>query len=80
MVTAVTHATRDVPDLDVAVAFYRDLIGFQVVNDDPMNVGPGRTACWLSLSLPDQPNFEPVRQDSSQCVDGEAVPGMAAQP
>lgn len=66
MITAVTHGSRDVPNLDAAVAFYRDLLGFQVVNDDPMNIGLGRTACWLSVSLRGQPNPELVLQDPSQ--------------
>lgn len=49
-----------------------------------MNIGLGRTAYWLSVSLPSQPNFELVLQDPSQWMDSEAlaqaVPGMAAQP
>ncbi|WP_424950687.1 VOC family protein [Deinococcus sp.] len=83
MITAVTHATRYVPDLDEAVTFYQQL-GFQVVTDNPMEIGPGRTARWLSMSLPSQPGFELVLQDPAQWMDGEALArveaGMGSQP
>ncbi|MGY2894300.1 VOC family protein [Deinococcus sp. UYEF24] len=85
MITAVTHATRYVPDLDAAVAFYRDLLGFQVVSDIPMNMGPGVSARWLTMSLPGQPDFEVVLQDPRQWMQqgdalAQAQAGMASQP
>ncbi|WP_407569597.1 VOC family protein [Deinococcus altitudinis] len=73
MITAVTHTTRYVPDLDAAIAFYRDLLGFQVVSDNPMDMGPGRTARWLTVGLPAQPGFEVVLQDPAQWLHGEAL-------
>ncbi len=56
MITAVTHVTRYVRNEDEALAYYRDVLGFELHTDNSM--GPGRR--WLTICLPNQKNFELV--------------------
>jgi predicted enzyme related to lactoylglutathione lyase len=56
MITAVTHVTRYVRDEEEALAFYRDVLGFELNTDNSM--GPGKR--WLTVSAPGQKNLEIV--------------------
>lgn len=56
MITAVTHVTRYVQDEEEALAFYRDVLGFELHTDNSM--GPGKR--WLTVNAPGQKNFEIV--------------------
>ena len=56
MITGVTHVTRYVRDEEEALAFYRDVLGFELHTDNSM--GPGKR--WLTISAPNQKNFEIV--------------------
>jgi predicted enzyme related to lactoylglutathione lyase len=61
MITAVTHITRYVRNEDEALAYYRDVLGFEVHTDTAM--GPGMR--WLTICLPNQKNFEIVLYNPS---------------
>jgi catechol 2,3-dioxygenase-like lactoylglutathione lyase family enzyme len=56
MITAVTHVTRYVRNEDEALAFYRDVLGFELNTDNSM--GPGKR--WLTVNAPGQKHFEIV--------------------
>jgi catechol 2,3-dioxygenase-like lactoylglutathione lyase family enzyme len=50
-----SHSTIYVTDQDEALAFYRDVLGFEVNTDMPMNDSGLR---WLTLSPKGQPDLE----------------------
>jgi len=56
MITAVTHLTRYVRNEDEALAFYRDVLGFEVHTDNEMKPGTR----WLTVCLPQQKDFQVV--------------------
>ncbi len=56
MITAVTHVTRYVRDEEEALAFYTDVLGFELNTDNSM--GPGKR--WLTVNAPGQKNLELV--------------------
>lgn len=49
MINGITHFTRYVPDVEQALAFYRDVLGLQIRSDS--EVGPGMR--WLTVGTPD---------------------------
>ena len=55
MITRLSHATIWVLDQDEALAFYRDILGFEVRTDQTMD-----TFRWLSVGPADQPDLEIV--------------------
>jgi catechol 2,3-dioxygenase-like lactoylglutathione lyase family enzyme len=69
----VTHTTVYVNDQDAALAFYRDKLGFKVHTDADME-----GMRWLTLSLPEQPDFELVLMKpstpESQALVGKQTP------
>lgn len=55
MITKFTHATIWVKDQDEALKFYRDKLGFKVVNDDSTSMPNYR---WLTVAPQQQTGFE----------------------
>ena len=55
MITRLSHATIWVLDQDEALAFYRDILGFEVRTDQTMD-----TFRWLSVGPANQPDLEIV--------------------
>jgi catechol 2,3-dioxygenase-like lactoylglutathione lyase family enzyme len=56
MIRKMSHATIFVSNQEDALSFYRDKLGFKVHTD--AMVGPDFR--WLTLNVPDQPDFEIV--------------------
>ena len=56
MISRMSHATIYVIDQDQAIEFYRDKLGFKVINDVSMDGG----FRWVTVSPPDQSDFEIV--------------------
>lgn len=54
MITKMTHVCIYVLNQDSAYDFYTKKLGFRVVTDAPM----GKDARWLTVSPPEQPDFE----------------------
>ena len=69
MITKVTHASRNFTDVDAALKFYTELLGFQKKMDNEM--GPGQR--WLTVSPADQPDFEVVLMDLQGWVPAEQI-------
>lgn len=55
MSITVSHVFITVHDQDVALAFYRDVLGLEVRTDAPFE-----TFRWLTLGSPEQPDVEVV--------------------
>lgn len=58
MIQRVTHTSIYVNDIDEALAFYVNVLGFEKKSDAPMEGGNR----WVSIGLSDQPDFEVVLQ------------------
>ena len=56
MIRKMSHATIFVANQEEALSFYRDKLGFQVHTDAMV----GDDFRWLTLNVPDQPDFEIV--------------------
>jgi predicted enzyme related to lactoylglutathione lyase len=56
MISRMSHATIYVTDQDQAIEFYRDKLGFKVINDVSMDGG----FRWVTVAPKDQSNFEIV--------------------
>ena len=56
MIRKMSHATIFVANQEEALSFYRDKLGFQVHTDAMV----GEDFRWLTLNVPDQPDFEIV--------------------
>jgi predicted enzyme related to lactoylglutathione lyase len=56
MISRMSHATVYVTDQDQAIEFYRDKLGFKVINDVSMDGG----FRWVTVAPKDQSNFEIV--------------------
>lgn len=54
MISKMSHATIYVTDQDEAIAFYRDKLGFKVINDVAMDGG----FRWVTVAPKDQGGFE----------------------
>jgi predicted enzyme related to lactoylglutathione lyase len=54
MISRMSHATIYVMDHDQAIEFYRDKLGFKVINDVTMDGG----FRWVTVAPKDQPDFE----------------------
>jgi catechol 2,3-dioxygenase-like lactoylglutathione lyase family enzyme len=59
MISKMSHATVYVLDQDQALEFYRDKLGFKVINDVTMEGG----FRWLTVAPSDQSGFEIVLMD-----------------
>ena len=59
MISKMSHATIYVTDQDRALEFYRDKLGFKVINDVTMEGG----FRWLTVSPADQSDFEIILMD-----------------
>lgn len=68
MIARVTHATCYVRDEEEALRFYRDVLGFEVNSDSPMEGGRR----WLTVSTPGQKDFEIVLYNPHTWLEGEA--------
>jgi catechol 2,3-dioxygenase-like lactoylglutathione lyase family enzyme len=60
MISRMSHATIYVTDQDEALEFYRDKLGFQVVNDVAMDGG----FRWVTVAPRNQSDFEIVLMDT----------------
>jgi predicted enzyme related to lactoylglutathione lyase len=56
MISRMSHATIYVTDYDQAIEFYRDKLGFKVINDVAMDGG----FRWVTVAPKDQSDFEIV--------------------
>jgi uncharacterized glyoxalase superfamily protein PhnB len=72
-----SHSTIYVIDQDEALAFYRDILGFEVNTDMTMDDSGFR---WLTLSPKGQPDLELIlaQVSSSPMFDADAVEEMKA--
>lgn len=68
MLTRLTHFTVLVADDDEALAWYRDVLGF-VVRDD-QTFGPGMR--WITVSPPNQSELRIVLQKPNPAMHGDA--------
>ncbi len=73
MITKMTHITLYVKDEEEALAFYRDKVGMKVHTDVDFS-----GMRWLTLNVPDQPDFELVlfkaTKPESQALVGKQAP------
>jgi catechol 2,3-dioxygenase-like lactoylglutathione lyase family enzyme len=76
MITGITHTTRYVPNYEQALAFYRDMLDFEVKTDNYMQAPKMR---WLGMSLPQQPSVELVLMQPSDWFQGEALEAANSQ-
>ena len=60
MISRMSHATIYVTDQDQALEFYRDKLGFQVINDVAMDGG----FRWVTVAPKNQSDFEIVLMDT----------------
>ena len=60
MISRMSHATIYVTDQDQALEFYRDKLGFQVINDVAMDGG----FRWVTVAPRNQSDFEIVLMDT----------------
>lgn len=67
MINGITHVTRHVPNVEEALAFYRDLLGFTVRADG--EVGPGMR--WLTVGEPGGTGPELVLFDPNVWLQGD---------
>ena len=75
MITSVTHITRYVRNEDEALAFYRDVLGFEVHTDTMMD----EKKRWLTLCTSNQKNFEVVLYNPHNWLEGQAQEIALAQ-
>ena len=75
MITSVTHITRFVHNEDEALAFYRDVLGFEVHTDTMMD----EKKRWLTLCTANQKNFEVVLYNPHNWLEGQAQEIALAQ-
>jgi uncharacterized glyoxalase superfamily protein PhnB len=75
MVARITHATRYVRDEEEALAFYRDVLGFEINSNMPM----GENLRWITISTPEQKDFELVLFDPTKWMTGEEQKAMLEQ-
>lgn len=75
MITSVTHITRYVRNEDEALAFYCDILGFEVHDDSMM----GEKQRWLTVCAPEQKSFEVVLYNPHNWLEGEAQATALAQ-
>ena len=62
MIKRITHASILVNDIDEALKFYVDVLGFEKRSDSPMpEMGDAR---WVTVSPKEQPGFEVVLQQT----------------
>jgi catechol 2,3-dioxygenase-like lactoylglutathione lyase family enzyme len=76
MITAITHVVRYIPNEDQALAFYRDMLDFQVKMDNLMGAPEQR---WLTMNLPAQPNMELVLINPNGWFKGQELENVLAQ-
>jgi uncharacterized glyoxalase superfamily protein PhnB len=76
MITAITHVVRYIPNEDQALAFYRDMLDFQVKMDNPMGAPEQR---WLTMTLPAQPQMELVLMNPNGWFKNQALEDALAQ-
>ena len=60
MISRMSHATIYVTDQDQALEFYRDKLGFQVINDVAMDGG----FRWVTVAPKSQSDFEIILMDT----------------
>ncbi len=58
MIKYVTHASIYVRDIDEALAWYTEKLGFSKHSDDPM----GEDDRWVTITAADQPDFQFILQ------------------
>jgi catechol 2,3-dioxygenase-like lactoylglutathione lyase family enzyme len=58
MINRVTHASIYVRDIDEALRWYTEKLGFIKHSDDPM----GENDRWVTITAPNQPDFELILQ------------------
>jgi catechol 2,3-dioxygenase-like lactoylglutathione lyase family enzyme len=75
MITSVTHLTRYVRNEDEALAFYRDVLGFEVHTDNMMD----EKKRWLTVCTKEQKSFEVVLYNPHNWLEGEAQSIALAQ-
>jgi catechol 2,3-dioxygenase-like lactoylglutathione lyase family enzyme len=63
MIKRITHTSILVNDIDDALKFYVDVLGFEKRSDNPMP-GMGDDARWVTVSPKEQPDFEVVLQQT----------------
>lgn len=67
MIKRITHSSIIVSDLEEALTWYTDVLGFVKRADDPMGDG----ARWVTVSPADQPDFEVLLQETTWGPGGE---------
>lgn len=76
MITGITHVVRYIPNEEQAIAFYRDMLDFEVKMDNPMGTPEQR---WLTMNLAAQPQMELVLMNPNGWFKGQALEDALAQ-